>query len=201
MNDHHATSKGDRDGALSRVTVIHTLGPSGTNLEKAAHHWLAERGVAGKVVLHAEVEDGLDAMAFDSTEAILACAVYPRLHDLVFRNLHRLEMADSFILDTHDMVLAGRPDHTAVSTIVSHPAPSSLVAERGEVTLTSSNSRAAALCAAGRYDACVTTGPAAAAEGLRLIENFGPVPMIFTLHVGRTLGDGARTGAGGTSAC
>ncbi|GGY43945.1 bacilysin biosynthesis protein BacA [Streptomyces omiyaensis] len=198
MNDDHATAKDDREAVLSRVTVIHTLGPSGTNLEKAAHHWLAERGTAGTVVLHAEVEDGLDAMAFDRTEAILACAVYPRLHDLVFRNLHRLEMADSFILDTHDMVLAGRPDHAAVSTIVSHPAPSSLVAERGEITLTSSNSRAAALCASGQYDACVTTGPAAAAEGLRLIENFGPVPMIFTLHIGRTLGEDGGAGSGRT---
>ncbi|GAA3006580.1 prephenate decarboxylase [Streptomyces drozdowiczii] len=199
MNDHHATSKDDREDSLSRVTVIHTLGPSGTNLEKAAHHWLTRRGTTGKVVLHAEVEDGLDAMAFDSTEAILACAVYPRLHDLVFQNLHRLEMADSFILDTHDMVLAGRPDHASLSTIVSHPAPSSLVAERGEVTLTSSNSRAAALCAAGQFDACVTTGPAAAAEGLRLIENFGPVPMIFTLHVGRT--SGGDSGPGSVRAC
>lgn len=188
MNDRHAASGRAREGALSKVAVIHTLGPSGTNLEKAAHHWLAERGTAGKVVLHPEVEDGLDAMAFDGTEAVLACAVYPRLHDLVFRNLHRLEMADSFILDTHDMVLAARPGHTALATIVSHPAPSSLVAGRGEVTMSSSNSRAAALCAAGRFDACVTTAPAAAAEGLRLIENFGPVPMIFTLHVGRAPG-------------
>ncbi|MEU8626001.1 bacilysin biosynthesis protein BacA [Streptomyces sp. NPDC048669] len=201
MNDNSTALTSDREPALSGVTVIHTLGPTGTNLEKAAHHWLAERGVAGKVVLHTEVEDGLDAMAFDGTEAILACAVYPRLHDLVFRNLHRLEMADSFILDTHDMVLAGRPDHAAMATIVSHPAPSSLVAELGDVTLTSSNSLAAAQCAAGQYDACVTTRPAAAARGLRLIKNFGPVPMIFTLHVGRTLGDDARSGAGIGDAC
>ncbi|WLQ33672.1 bacilysin biosynthesis protein BacA [Streptomyces castrisilvae] len=201
MSDNNAALKGDREGALSRVTVIHTLGPMGTNLEKAAHHWLAGRGIAGDVTLHTEVEDGLDAMAFDGTEAILACAVYPRLHDLVFQNLHRLEMADSFILDTHDMVLAGRPDHSGTATIVSHPAPSSLVAGLGDVTLTSSNSRAAALCAAGQYDACVTTGPAAAAEGLRLIRNFGPVPMIFTLHVGRTPGDESGTDTGSTHAC
>ncbi|MFJ2418271.1 type 2 periplasmic-binding domain-containing protein [Streptomyces brevispora] len=196
MNDNSTDLKHDGERALSRVTVIHTLGPSGTNLEKAAHHWLAERGTAGKVVLHAEVEDGLDAMAFDGTEAILACAVYPRLHDLVFMNLRRLEMVDSFILDTHDMVLAGRPDHAAMTTIVSHPAPSSLVAELGDVTLTSSNSLAAALCAAGQYDACVTTGAAAANEGLRLIENFGPVPMVFTLHVGRAFAGDSSSGAG-----
>ncbi|WP_306327386.1 bacilysin biosynthesis protein BacA [Streptomyces venezuelae] len=185
MNDSTAL-KADRDGTLSGVTRIHTLGPSGTNLEKAAHHWFAERGVAGTVLLHSEVEDGLDAMGFDGSEAILACAVYPKLHDLVFGNLHRLEMVDSFILDTHDMVLAGRSEGVEVRTIVSHAAPSSLVADRGEVTTASSNSRAAALCAAGEFDACVTTSRAAQAEGLRVLENFGPVPMVFTLHVGRT---------------
>ncbi|MEW1699259.1 bacilysin biosynthesis protein BacA [Streptomyces sp. NPDC093249] len=191
MND--STGRGTGRGAtLPAVTTIHTLGPSGTNLEKAAHHWFAERGVSGKVLLHAEVEDGLDVMGFDGTEAILACAVYPRLHDLVFQNLHRLEMADSFLLDTHDMVLAGRADGTGVRTIVSHPAPSCLVEGRGAVSLASSNSRAAALCAAGEFDACVTTGPSARAEGLRVLENFGPVPMVFTLHVGRR---GASEGA------
>ncbi|MBD0709055.1 MULTISPECIES: bacilysin biosynthesis protein BacA [unclassified Streptomyces] len=185
----HTTGHGTgRDGTLSEVTTIHTLGPTGTNLEKAAHHWFAERGVSGTVLLHPEVEDGLDVMGFDGSEAILACAVYPRLHDLVFRNLHRLEMADSFILDTHDMVLAGRTEEVAIRTIVSHPAPSCLVAGRGTVSLASSNSRAAALCAAGEFDACVTTYRAAQAEGLRVLENFGPVPMVFTLHVGRAAG-------------
>ncbi|WP_344125167.1 hypothetical protein [Luedemannella flava] len=167
------------------MATIHTLGPSGTNLEKAAHRWFADRRRQGTVVLHGEVEDGLDVMKFDGTEAILACAVYPRLHDLVFSNLHRLEMADSFILDTYDMVLATRPDQGPVTTIITHPAPSCLVADRGTITYASSNSVAAAECAAGRYDACVTTGQAAQAEGLRTLENFGPVPMVFTLHVGK----------------
>lgn len=174
---------------LPRVATIHTLGPSGTNLEKAAHRWFADRQRPGEVVLHAEVEDGLDVMKFDGTEAILACAVYPRLHELVFSNLNRLEMADSFILDTYDMVLATRPGQGSVTTIITHPAPSCLVADRGTISYASSNSVAAAECAAGRYDACVTTSQAARTEGLRTLENFGPVPMVFTLHVGKA---GAR---------
>lgn len=171
--------------ALPRVATIHTLGPTGTNLEKAAHQWFADQGRRGEVVLHAEVEDGLDVMTFDGTEAILACAVYPRLHDLVFNNLDRLRMADSFILDTYDMVLAARPGQGPITTIVTHPAPSCLVAGRGDIAYASSNSTAAADCAAGRYDACVTTSRAAQSEGLRTVENFGPVPMVFTLHVGK----------------
>ncbi|MFJ9691485.1 bacilysin biosynthesis protein BacA [Kitasatospora sp. NPDC101183] len=178
---------------LSRLTAIHTLGPTGTNLEKAAHHWFAERDRPGAVVLHAEVEHGLDAMRFDGSEAILACAVYPRLHDLVFSNLHRLVMVDSFLLDTHHMVLAGRTADTPLSAIVTHPAPSCLVSARGPISYASSNSQAAALCAAGRYDACVTTGPAARAAGLTVVEDFGPVPMVFTLHLGIPYGEAPRT--------
>ncbi|WP_433353090.1 hypothetical protein ACQPYV_21740 [Micromonospora saelicesensis] len=179
------STAGSGTTALPHVTTIHTLGPTGTNLEKAAHRWFADRQRPGQVILHAEVEDGLDAMTFDGTEAILACAVYPRLHDLVFGNLHRLTMADSFILDTYDMVLAARPGQESVSTIVTHPAPSCLVTNRGTISYASSNSVAAAVCAAGDYDACVTTDRAARAEGLLTLENFGPVPMVFTLHVGK----------------
>jgi hypothetical protein len=168
----------------SDVTTIHTLGPTGTNLEMAAHRWLRRQGRDGTVVLHAQVEDGLDSMRFDGSDAILACAVYPRLHDLVFQNLHRLAMVDSFILDTYEMVLATRPGQRSVATIVTHQAPSSLVASRGQVSLSSSNSRAAADCAAGLYDACLTTDRAARSAGLRVIESFGPVPMVFTLHAG-----------------
>ena len=171
--------------APSAVSVIHTLGPVGTNLEKAAHYWFNGQGRDGTVVLHTQVEDGLADMRFDGSDAILACAVYPRLHDLVFQNLHRLEMVDSFILDTYDMVLATRPGQQSVTTIVTHPAPSSLVTARGQITLSSSNSRAAADCAAGLFDACVTTSQAARRAGLDVIENFGPVPMVFTLHAGK----------------
>ncbi|MER6997960.1 bacilysin biosynthesis protein BacA [Streptomyces sp. NPDC000410] len=179
-----ATTGHDRT-PVSRVTTIHTLGPAGTNLEKAAHHWFEEQRRDGRVVLHTEVEDGLDVMRFDGTEAILACAVYPRLHDLVFGNLDRLAMVDTFILDTYDMVLASRPEQDSIATIVTHPAPSCLVTSRGEISFASSNSHAAALCASGLYDSCVTTDQAARSEGLRVVENFGPVPMVFTVHAGR----------------
>lgn len=174
-----------RREALTAITTIHTLGPTGTNLEMAAHHWFSTQEREGAVVLHAEVEDGLDVMRFDGSEAILACAVYPRLHRLVFQNLPRLAMVDSFILDTYNMVLATRQDQESVTTIVTHPAPSSLVEARGEMTMSSSSSQAAADCAAGLYDGCVTTEQAAKAEGLLVAEDFGPVPMIFTLHVGK----------------
>ncbi|MGL5825295.1 MAG: hypothetical protein ACRCYU_10835 [Nocardioides sp.] len=178
---HRAVSPDDT--VVGRIDTIHTLGPAGTNLERAAHYWFAQAGRPGTVELHDEVEDGLDRMSYDGAQAILACAVYPRLHDLVFQNLHRLVMVDSFILDTYNMVLAAHNPKRTVRTVVSHPAPSALVSSF-EVSLTSSNSRAARQCADGHFDACLTTEKAAVEANLVITRDFGPVPMVFTVHLG-----------------
>jgi len=171
--------------ALDDISVIHTLGPSGTNLEMAAYHWLTARGRPPDVRLHPSLESAIPGLSDDGHEALLACAVYPELHSLVFGNLGRLAMVDSFILPTYDMVFATRPETTEVTTVVSHPAPQSLVrlASPGcALTLVLSNSQAARECARGAADGCITTSKAAADQGLAVRRNFGPVPMVYTVH-------------------
>lgn len=78
-------------------------------------------------MLHREIEDALGRMAFDGSEAIVACAVYTRLHTLVFENLTRLAMVDCFIRPTYRMVLASRFNRPDGERIATHPAPRSLV--------------------------------------------------------------------------
>jgi prephenate dehydratase len=170
---------------LDDITVIHTLGPTGTNLEMAAYHWFAQRGQDADVRLHATLESALPELTGDGHEGVLACAVYPYLHSLVFDNLDRLAMVDSFILPTYDMVFATRAGVAQVRTVLSHPAPQSLARQASpdaELTLVTSNSAAARQCAGGDADACITTSKAAADHGLDVRRNFGPVPMIYTLH-------------------
>jgi hypothetical protein len=170
---------------LDGISVIHTLGPSGTNLEMAAHHWFATRDRSPDVRLHPSLESALPGLSGDGHEAVLACAVYPELHSLVFNNLDRLAMVDTFILPTYDMVFATLAGTTEVTSVVSHPAPQSLVRRvnpDAELTLVLSNSRAAMDCASGIADGCITTSKAAADHGLVIRQNFGPVPMIYTLH-------------------
>jgi prephenate dehydratase len=172
--------------ALDGVSVIHTLGPSGTNLEMAAQHWFSSRGRQPDVRLHPTLESAVPGLSDDGHEALLACAVYPELHTLVFHNLGRLAMVDSFILPTYDMVFATRSEGTEVTTVVSHPAPQSLVGLVNPgcaLRLVSSNSQAARECASGAADGCVTTSKAAADNGLAIQRNFGPVPMVYTLHL------------------
>lgn len=182
--------------ALDGISVIHTLGPSGTNLQMAAQHWFTSRGREPNVRLHPTLESAVPLLSDDGHEALLACAVYPDLHSLVFHNLGRLAMVDSFILPTYDMVFATRLKDTEVTTVVSHPAPQSLVglASPGcTLRLVSSNSQAARECASGAADGCVTTSKAAADHGLAVQRNFGPVPMVYTLHLA-----GGLAAVGGT---
>lgn len=163
------------------VRHLHTLGPQGTNLEAASHEWLRRRGVEGTVELHASIESALEAVPDDGRHALTACAVYPALHTLVFSNLHRLHMIDSFVMPTHNMVLATSGTATPAS-VASHPAPRGLVPGDAKIHEVLSNSQAAIDCAEGRVDGCITTIVAAERNGLRVIRDFGPVPMVFTIH-------------------
>lgn len=163
------------------VRHLHTLGPHGTNLEAASHEWLRRRGVEGTVELHSSIESALEAVPADGEHALVACAVYPALHTLVFSNLHRLRMIDSFIMPTHNMVLATNGVDVP-ATVASHPAPVGLVPDGTEIHEVLSNSQAAIECAEGRVEGCITTIVAARNHELRVVRDFGPVPMVWTVH-------------------
>lgn len=174
----------DVEAYLAGVKLIRTLGPRGTNCERAAHFWFHSRMIDGRVVLHETLEEGVQHLKDEDRSALLACAVYPDLHTLVFSNLHRMTLADSFIIPTHNMLLAARGGGQGPPrTVASHPAPQVLVPRGAEIILVTSNSIAARECAEGHVDACITTQPAADQYGLWVLEDFGPVPMDFTIHV------------------
>lgn len=166
-----------------RVRVLHTLGPTGTNCEAAARHWFEKNDIEGRVVLHATLEEGVEAMrqSGDSDEALLGCVVYPDLHTLVFSNLEWLKLTDCFVMPTFNMVVASR-DGRMPTRVATHPAPKHLVPEGCEYTLVNSNAVAAASCASGEFDGCVTTLVAAHMHGLEVVRDYGAVPMGFSIH-------------------
>lgn len=171
--------------SIDEIRYLHTLGPTGTNLEAAAHRWFSQQGRTddGQVVLHATLEYAMESVPRTGEHALLACAVYPDLHTLVFGNLQVCRMVDSFVWPTHEMVLAVAPGAPAEPrTVATHPAPAGLVPPTGERQLVSSNAQAAIDCADGKVDGCVTTVVAARAHGLRVVRSFGEVPMVYTVH-------------------
>src|SRR6266702_101942 len=158
-------------GTGASIKTLHTLGPTGTNCETAARHWFAQQGRPTNVRLHATLEDAVEALIDEPGAALLGCIAFPAVHTLVFTNLHRLGLVDCFVMPTHKMVLAQRPDVGEPATISTHPAPQSLVPGqmiRGR-RLVNSNAQAAVDCQAGLSDACITTNVAAEKHGLVMV--------------------------------
>ncbi len=167
------------------IRYLHTLGPTGTNLESAAHLWFQRRGLEdeGHVVLHTSLEDAMASVPRTGAHALVACAVYPELHTLVFGNLLTCRMVDCFLWPTYEMVLAAAPGTPGEPrTVATHPAPAGLVAPTSARQLVTSNAQAAIDCADGKAEGCVTTVVAARAQGLRIVRSFGEVPMVYTVH-------------------
>lgn len=165
---------------------LYTLGPSGTNCEAAARHWLSKNTYYGaNVKLFETLEDAVTALPYSHQAALLGCVVYPDLHSLVFANMRWLVMVDAFIYPTYPMVLATQSSFsdTDAKSIACHPAPQPLVPDRFErIDLESSNTAAADSCSSGVVDACITTEVAAKQRGLRVSQDFGPIDMGFTVH-------------------
>ena len=163
---------------------IHTLGPTGTNCEAAAENWLMENKINGNVILHDTLEEGMISMKQDSKESVLlGCVVYPDLHNLVFRNRTASKLVDCFVFPTMPMLLAARDESFEYNTIASHPAPVALIQKKfNKRILVNSNAVAAKKCADGIVDACITTEKSAVNNGLKIIQDYGPIPMGFTLH-------------------
>lgn len=171
----------------SSIRAIHTLGPTGTNCEAAARHYIAQHGLDAEVTLHETLERGMRDVLESPSAVLLGCVVYPDLHNLVFPYLDRLVLADQFIFPTFPMILAARDPDVAIRTVATHPAPRALVPAGAEATLVTSNAEAARLCALGRFDACITTSAAARKEGLVTLKDNGPVPMGFTIHAAHAI--------------
>ncbi|MDW5498295.1 hypothetical protein R6Y99_00610 [Pseudomonas lundensis] len=172
------------------MITVHTLGPTGTNCEKAARLWLENNDCQGEVKLHQTLEDAAKYMVnTDGGDLLLGCIVYPHLHHLVFKNLNYLKLIDCFVMDTHNMVFASKNSHPGeIKTVGSHPAPQDLIRQvpginsQFSLQLFNSNSEAARQCEAGAVDACISTNISASRCGLTILVDFGPVPMGFSIH-------------------
>jgi prephenate dehydratase len=171
------------DSQFSSIERVRTLGPAGTNCEAASRHWLATRGIEAEICLHETLESAMELTLQERGTALLGCVVYPDLHNLVFPYLSRMRLADVFLFNTFNMILATRPGHRDFALVATHPAPQALVKDDFPIVFATSNSEAARMCATEEVDACITTLPAAEANGLEMIRDFGEVPMGFTIHV------------------
>lgn len=174
--------------------IIHTLGPQGTNCERAAREYMKRTGMAGEIVLHSTLEEAAGrCVRAVGDERLLGCIVYPDLHEIVFQNLTSLYLLDCFVMDTYEMVFASRlPNVNNVRRVGTHPAPKHLIdmvegLQEPDITLCASNAAAAERCRGNEFDACVTTANSAQHNELAILRNFGPVSMGFCVHAKSSL--------------
>ncbi|MFV1590982.1 prephenate dehydratase [Phaeobacter sp. JH20_36] len=163
------------------VKQIHTLGPTGTNCERAAISWALRRCHGASVKLHRTMEQAAESVACQDGAVLVGVVAYPHLHSIIYAHIQKMKLLDVFIMNTDNMVLASRTGAEPM-TCATHPAPEKLLPATVERRFVSSNVIAARDCAAGNVDGCITTLCAAEKFGLSILRKFGPVPMGFTIH-------------------
>jgi hypothetical protein len=180
---------------LIKLVKSHALGPSGTNILRAAEQWHREMNIdhKAKVVLCDTPEQAVISARSNREEGVLdvfwTCAVYFREHELFFGFPDTLPFLFQVQLPLDEMQLACRPEMAArlLNTneisgcrVLSHPSPASLVKKLPVVVIPAkSNADAAVRCSHGEAEACITTETAQRLHELVTLHRFGSPPMIF----------------------
>lgn len=172
------------------------LGPEGTNIAQACGNWLRRSGLEAKskIILCDTPEISVIAARRETAPELgilgifWTCAVFDREKEVFFENpdVYPFFIQETMLLD--EMQLATRPELAAEHSgsipahwrIASHPSPKPLV-ERLPCTVikSHSNAAAAASCAAGECEACITTESARQIYNLTRLHCFGCPPMVF----------------------
>jgi hypothetical protein len=176
------------------VRGIHTLGPNGTNCERAAISWITRKCPHASVVLHCSLETAAEAVKSANDSVLLGVVAYPRMHSLIYSHLECLQLIDVFIAKTDYMVMASATG-AIPKLCATHPAPEKLLPAVIGRRFVTNNVDAAKECADGLADGCLTTLCAAEKHGLKVVRNFGQIPMAFTIHGPMSVPTSARTDA------
>ena len=171
----------DPKGFANEATTIFTLAPLGANHERTTKEWFRRSSVDGETKLYSRFEE---AAVEKPGGALADCVVYPDLHALVFSSLDRLELMNYFVMPVYDMVLAGMVAKRPLACMRTHPATQNMLPEEErQCQLVYGYAQADIDYARGLTDGCITTGLAAEEHGLVVLEDFGAVPIGFTIDL------------------
>lgn len=165
--------------------VIGTLGPEGTNSEKAAAEHLQRAG-GGDLLLFDTFEEVAERLLDGTLDMAVVCTAYLKFSALYFERVPRLRMVEAFVADLHPMVIAVKPGsaHVGRPTFAVQPAILPLVRRHladGQVIPAASNASAARDVAGGKADTCLTTEVAARACGLDVVCRMPPLRIPFVV--------------------
>ena len=165
---------------------IATLGPSGTNSEKATKYY-AQNLLKEKISIQffEDIEKGFSDLLESKCKYLILPSVYPSLSEQIFKNIHTIEMIDSFIHETFPLVIAKKKETNIqdVQSVSLVEATNALIEKDGKFSkkmkkiFKQSNPIAAAACKNGESDLVVTNLISAQKQNLQIITNFSSIKM------------------------
>jgi len=173
------------DNNFSLYSRIHTLGPEVTNCNLAADNWIKRKKINMQIILHETFEGAVEASKQDTKGMVLISSTYHKIHDVIYDNINWLSPIDSFIVPTHEMVLAHNVDIKSNSRIALHEATLSLLNDSRKIKykhyFTSSTWEAASLCSLQKTSYCLTTKKASSEFNLKILQSYGKIELVFIL--------------------
>jgi hypothetical protein len=165
---------------------VGTLGPAGTNSEKAAREYLQRTGIDSDLLLFETFEEVVDRLLEGALDQVVVCTAYLKFSALYFERVPRVRMSEVFVADLHPMVIATRPGFGRAdqSSFAVQPAILPLVRHRldeGQILAAASNASAAHDVADGKADVCLTTEVAAQSCGLEIVSRMPPLQIPFVV--------------------
>lgn len=162
---------------------IATLGPSGTCSENTVKSFIAERGLNGEILLKETFQDCVASLISKEVDFIIVPSAFKELNELIFKNLGKIKIKECFVLNTPALVI-GVKEKNKIMSIATHSAPEILAKNNFpdiKIIGSPSNSKSAIMVVEGKADACLTTEIAAKANNLKILKNFGEVPMSWNV--------------------
>ena len=165
--------------------VVGTLGPEGTNSQKAAREFLLRANANAELRLFDTFEDVAAAVIDRTLDKAVVCAAYLKFSALYFERVPELNITESFVANLHPMVIATRPDHDeGIESFTAQPAILPLVRRflaKVDFVPAASNASAAHDVLAGKADAALTTEVVAQMLGLEIAMRMPPLQIPFTI--------------------
>jgi len=171
--------------------ILGTLGPKGTNSKDATDYYLKKNNLPNdaKVLLFDTLEEGIGALVKKEIDYYIAASVYPNLNMVLFRFIYKIQICDTFMCHTNNLVLATRTDFNKkkYSRVSSVSATLSLIEHDSSIPndiiriFAHSNPEAAQMCSIKKSDIAVTNLPSAKLYDLKIVKDFSSINMSWTV--------------------
>ncbi|MBI2005550.1 MAG: hypothetical protein HYS80_02185 [Candidatus Aenigmarchaeota archaeon] len=156
---------------------ISTLGPNGTDSERAAKYFAQIRRLPPyDLKLSSSFEKALQDVREGGAHFGIVPAAYNDLLGLHYR-FRDLLIDELFLLPTKEMVLARRSGTEVIRCVALHPSTDSFAPEGVEKLYIPSKPLCIEAVIRGDADACIGSRDVADKYGLEVVESYGEIPM------------------------